>query len=283
MCKRLLLTGATGFVGKQILQHLSKVDVEIILIVRKKSEEEALILKSIKNVVSIIKTDDMFKESSDWWASKCKDIDIVINAAWYAEPGSYYTSLNNIDCLRGTLNLAEGCILSDVKKFVGIGTCAEYEVSNKPIPHDGPLKPHTLYAAAKLATYQMLDQIFNYHGISFSWCRLFYLFGEGEDERRLVPYITNKLTNGEIAELSSGSQVRDFIDVSIAGQIIGDLALSEKNGAINVCSGEPKTIRRHAIEIAKELKRQDLLYFGAREDNPLEPKYMVGIPNWDNN
>ena len=278
MRKRLLLTGGTGFVGNQILKHLSKCDVDIVLVIRKDSEKT---YNNLENIVSIVETENIFSETSSWWTSKCKDIDIVINAAWYAEPGSYYTSLSNMDCLRGSLNLAEGCIASGVKKFLGIGTCAEYEISNDPIPFNGVLKSHTIYSAAKLATFQMLEQLFHSNDISFAWCRLFYLFGEGEDDRRLVPYIKNQVIKGESAELSSGNQVRDFMDVSTAGKIIADISLSNQSGAINVCSGIPKTVREHAIEIAKDYGREDLLNFGAKEDNPLEPMHVVGIPNWE--
>jgi dTDP-6-deoxy-L-talose 4-dehydrogenase (NAD+) len=109
MRKRILLTGATGFVGKQILNEISKDDVEIVLVVRKGSNN---VFNNVENIVSIIETENIFNETVSWWASKCKDIDIVINAAWYAEPGSYYTSISNIECLRGSLNLAEGCIAS---------------------------------------------------------------------------------------------------------------------------------------------------------------------------
>tara|TARA_X000000368_G_scaffold52768_1_gene37618 strand:+ start:6041 stop:6886 length:846 start_codon:yes stop_codon:yes gene_type:complete len=278
MRKRLLLTGGTGFVGNQILKHLSKRDVDIVLVIRKDSDKT---YNNLENIVSIVETENIFSETSSWWTSKCKDIDIVINAAWYAEPGSYYTSLSNMDCLRGSLNLAEGCIASGVKKFLGIGTCAEYEISNDPIPFNGVLKSHTIYSAAKLATFQMLEQLFHSNDISFAWCRLFYLFGEGEDDRRLVPYIKNQVIKGESAELSSGNQVRDFMDVSTAGKIIADISLSNQSGAINVCSGIPKTVREHAIEIAKDYGREDLLNFGAKEDNPLEPMHVVGIPNWE--
>ena len=277
MRKKLLLTGATGFVGKQILKNLSKANVDIVLVVR---NELTGSLSKINNIVSIIKTDNIFDESIPRWKSICKNIDIVINAAWFAEPGSYYTSNRNLDCVRGSLNLAEGCIHAGVKKFVGIGTCAEYDISSDPIPFNGAWKADTLYAASKLATYHLLENIFNKHNISFSWCRLFYLFGEGEDQRRLVPYIKNKLANGQKAELSSGEQIRDFIDVSLVGRIISDIALSNKDGVINVCSGKPKTVREHATEIAREFDREDLLDFGAKEDNPFEPKHIVGIPNW---
>jgi nucleoside-diphosphate-sugar epimerase len=277
MRKSILLTGATGFVGKQVLKRLLQSDVDITLVTRTGSNYP---MERFENVVKTIETDDLFNETSAWWAASCCDIDVVIHAAWYAEPGAYYTSFSNIDCLRGSLNLAEGCVVAGVAKFVGIGSCAEYEISSDPINHDGVLKSCTMYDAAKIATFQLLEQIFNSKNISFAWCRLFYLYGEGEDKRRLVPYIRSQLSLGEFANLSSGYQVRDFINVTAAGSIIADVALSEQAGAVNVCSGEPKTLREHAVEIAKEYGREDLLNFGGRKDNPLEPSCVVGIPNY---
>jgi dTDP-6-deoxy-L-talose 4-dehydrogenase (NAD+) len=277
MKKRVLLTGATGFVGKQVFEHLLQSDIDIILVIRRGSTHQ---FESFKNVVKIIETDDLFKESVAWWAESCCDIDLVINVAWYAEPGKYLTSQKNLDCLRGSLSLAEGCVIAGVERFVGVGSCAEYEISNEPIRHDGLLKPLTLYSAAKVATFNILEQFFMSKNISFSWCRLFYLYGDAEDERRLVPYIRSQLSLGKSADLSAGYQVRDFINVTLAGRIIVDVALSQQSGAVNVCSGRSITVRELAIKIAKEYGREDLLNFGARKDNFLDTPYMVGIPNW---
>jgi nucleoside-diphosphate-sugar epimerase len=275
--KKVLLTGATGFVGRQVFEHLIQSDIDIILVIRRGSAHQ---FKPFKNVVKMIETDDLFKEGSAWWAASCCDIDLVINVAWYTEPGEYLTSDRNLDCLRGSLNLAEGCVIAGVERFVGVGSCAEYKISNEPIRHDELLEPLTLYAAAKVATLNMLEQFFMTKNISFTWCRLFYLYGEAEDERRLVPYIRSQLSLGKTADLSAGYQVRDFINVKVAGRIIADVALSQQSGVVNVCSGRPTTVRELAIKIAKEYGREDLLNFGARKDNILDPPYMVGIPNW---
>ena len=112
--------------------------------------------------------------------------------------------------------------------------------------------------------------------IEFAWCRLFYLYGEGEDERRLVPYIRSKLKSGLIAELSVGNQIRDFMDVEEAGQMIADIAKSNLQGAVNVCSEVPITIRQLAEKIADEYGRRDLLKFGARPNDIIDPHCVVG-------
>ena len=115
------------------------------------------------------------------------------------------------------------------------------------------------------------------HGVEFAWCRLFYLYGEGEDARRLVPYLRAKLTAGEPAELSSGTQVRDFLDVREAGRMIAEVALGSMQGPVNICSATPITVRALAERIADEYGRRDLLRFGVRPDNLVDPPVVVGV------
>ena len=102
------------------------------------------------------------------------------------------------------------------------------------------------------------------NGVEFAWCRLFYLFGEGEDERRLVPYLRAKLKAGEPAELSSGTQIRDFLDVREAGRMIAETALGGRcRGRSISARAQPVTVRQLAERIADEYGRRDLLRFGA--------------------
>jgi len=184
-----------------------------------------------------------------------------------------------MDCLIGSLNLAKGAAKAGVKRFVGIGTCFEYDLANGMLSVETPLKPLTPYAGAKASLYLSLLEWLPSQSIQFAWCRLFYLYGEGEDERRLVSYIRKQLDKGKPAELTSGKQIRDFLDVLDAGRKIAEVALSERTGPMNICSGKPVTVRQLAEQIADEYGRKDLLQFGARPDNLLDPPNVLGIQN----
>lgn len=274
--RTILLTGATGFVGKQVFKILCALSVRIIPVVRIGKES---LFQNQPNVDRIVRSPDIFQESFDWWAEQCSGIDIVIHAAWYAEPGKYLQSSKNIDCLIGSLNLAKGARRAGVKRFVGIGTCFEYDLSAGVLSTDTPLNPLTPYACNKAALYLALSQWLTEQSVEFAWARLFYLYGEDEDERRLVPYLHKQLAKGEVVELTSGTQIRDFLDVSEAGRIIVELALGKQRGPINVCSGVPITIRQLAEQIAETYGRRDLLKFGARPENLVDPPCVLGIPN----
>jgi nucleoside-diphosphate-sugar epimerase len=275
---RILLTGATGFVGKQILKELGKKNVSVIPIVR--SGKESLI-NALPNVERVISTLDLFRENEVWWEENCRNIDIVIHSAWYVQTGSYLQAPQNIDCLIGSLNLAKGAISVGVKKIVAVGTCFEYEFSSDVLPVSATIKPLTTYAATKAALFFTLSKWLASHSIDFSWCRLFYLYGDGEDSRRLMPYLKAQLEKGKFAELTSGNQIRDFIDVSDAGKLIANIALSRQVGPVNICSGVPVTVKQFAEQVADQYGRRDLLRFGSRPENLVDPPCIVGVPNYD--
>ena len=274
MTKRILLTGATGFVGRQVLGHLATHDVRLTIIVR---DGKHAMFKDNPAVETVIATPDLFKETTEWWDNVLQGIDTVIHVAWYAEPGLYLQSLKNFDCLQGTLNMAKGVAQAGVRRFVGIGTCFEYDLSHGILSIETPLNPLTPYASAKAAVYMALSQWLPLHRIEFVWCRLFYLYGEGENVRRLVPYLRGMLAQGKPAELTSGNQIRDFIDVSEAGRLIAEVALGTAQKGINICSGIPITVKQLAEKIADEYGRRDLLMFGVRPDNLIDPRCVVGL------
>lgn len=269
-----LLTGSTGFVGRQVLRALGVQNATVRLVIRKGADVPS---EHTANIEKVIRTSDLFAESVNWWADVCKGVDTIIHVAWYTEPGQYLKSSKNLDCLIGTLKLAKGAIQARVRRFAGIGTCFEYDLSQGMLSIDTPLKPHTPYAGAKAAAYLGLSQCLSAENIEFVWCRLFYLYGEGEDVRRLVPYIRTRLSSGKYAELTSGNQIRDFLDVNDAAGLIVDSALGSTQGVVNICSGIPVTVRQLAEKIADEYGRRDLLKFGVRQENQVDPLCIVGI------
>ena len=272
--KTILLTGATGFLGKKILDALNSKDIAIHVISR--CDESFFV--DYQNVTKIIKTKNFFTESADWYKNICNEVDIIIHAAWYAEPGKYLESDLNIECLSGTINFAKAATEEKVQKFVGVGTCFEYDLtSSNPLDIDNQLNPLSLYSRAKASTFKLLEKLFNNHKVDFLWTRVFYLYGEGEDSRRLVAVLRSKLSEGKVVDLTSGNQIRDFMDVELAGSLIADASLSKNVGPFNICSGIGVSIRELAENIADEFGRRDLLNFGALEDNINDAPYVVGV------
>lgn len=273
--KTIVLTGATGFVGRQIHQSLMRAGHTVIPVLRTGAD----VPDNVRDQGTVLRSADIFAETSDWWAERLAGVDAVIHSAWYVQPGKYLDSPLNLDCVAGTLALAQGAAQAGIRHFIGIGTCMEYRLPSAYLTVDSPLEPATLYAAAKLSVYHLLSQFYAKTDVTFSWCRLFYLYGEGEYPARLVPYIRERLERGETARLSAGTQLRDFLDVRDAGAMIARVIETGQAGAINVCSGVPTTIRQLAERIADEYGRRDLLEFGTAAIHPSDPAAVVGVCN----
>ena len=272
---KILVTGSTGFVGQQVVKALSLLEVDLCIVVR---PEKSNFFEQNTAVKLIVISNNVFAESASWWKKQCRDVDIFIHLAWYAEPGKYLDSNYNEQCFSGTKDMAKGAVEAGVKRFIGIGTCFEYQFSELPLDTSSPLDPQTLYAKMKVNTFEYLSSYFQEHNVKFLWCRLFYLHGEGEDERRLVPVIRKNLSEGKIVELTSGDKVKDYMNIEEAGKIIANLAVNKHTGAYNVCSGKGTTIKALAEKIADEYNNgRSLLKFGQINRKSYDPPFIVGV------
>lgn len=272
--KKVLLTGASGFVGKKILKYLLKHKYSIKAVVRDLRIKEQAEFEQVE----FIYTEDIFKEELSWWEEQISDVDIIVHAAWYSEPGRYLDSLENLNCLKGTLNLAQAVKYSNVKRFVGLGTCFEYDLTaDMPLSVKSSLDPKTIYAATKVSAFYNLRELFDESNLNFSWCRLFYMFGDGEDERKLTSYLRSRLSKNLEVELTSGEQIRDFMDVDKVGNSIVQLISLDHSGPINICSGIPISVKDFCLKIAKKEGKEHLLKFGSRKENKFDPEAVYGL------
>ncbi len=269
----ILITGATGFVGQHVLNEILKRSIHCAVVCRDENKIDTNLQKKIKKIII---SKNIFTETKKWWLHNLKGIDLVIHIAWYVKPGEYLESYKNIECLTGSINLAQAVLESNVAKFVGVGTCFEYDFDNTKIDINKRLSPKNLYAASKVSLFNILTEILK-NKKDFLWGRLFYLYGDGENEKRFYPYLKKKMEKNEIAELSDGAQIRDFLDVKDAANILVRASLGANKGPFNICSGKEISIRNFAYQIADEYGNRELLKFGMRPNNDLDPAYVVGI------
>lgn len=271
---RVLVTGGTGFVGRQVMACLAAADHPVRAVVRTGSADRL----PRADRAEVVESDDLFAQDAAWWAGTCEGIEAVVHLAWVAT-GPYLTAPENLACLSGTLALAHGAVAAGVRRFVGTGTCVEYDLGHGILSVDTPLRPTTPYGGAKAAAFQALSQWLPANGVSFLWCRLFHVHGAGEDPRRLVGYLRRQMAAGEKAELTSGNQIRDFIEVADCAARIIAILDADVEGPFNLCNGVPVTVRQFAERLAVEHGRPaDLLAFGARPDRPGDPYCILGVP-----
>lgn len=268
---RVLLTGASGFVGSQVARVFLDQGHSVRATVRKGGPSEA-----IADVAGRIEwvTLDLFEATSEQLESLARDIDVCVHLAWFAVPGQYLASSENLRCVAGSLRLLEALASQGCRRAVFVGSCFEYDFDAGTLAESSAVRPQSLYAAAKLATGSMGEQLARLRGIEFAWARLFYLYGPHEDGRRLVPSVIGSLLRGESVDVTRGAQVRDFLHVYDVGAALAGIASSDLTGVVNVGSGRPVTVREVVATIESIVGREGLVRYGARPDNPTDPPFV---------
>ncbi|HET7467778.1 MAG TPA: NAD(P)-dependent oxidoreductase [Candidatus Dormibacteraeota bacterium] len=268
-----LVTGAGGFVGSQVVRQLVASEVEVAAMVRPGHPQARL--EGLATRVDIVEADLDDADSIAAAVGRCRP-EACIHAAWYAEPGKYLPSPRNLDSLRSSLTLLEVLGAAGCRHVVGVGTCFEYDMQGAPLRETSPTRPFTLYAAAKLAFMLIATQRAPQLGMGFAWARLFYLYGPFEDERRLMPQAIKALGSGAEFRTTAGDQVRDYLHVEDVAAGLCALSRLRLNGAFNVSSGEAVTIAGLMQTLGELLGRPELIRLGAFPPRDWDPAYICG-------
>jgi nucleoside-diphosphate-sugar epimerase len=250
---RVLVTGGSGFIGRQTLAPLRERGYEVHAPSR--SEADLLAPDTAARLVQDVRPTHL------------------LHLAWDARPGRYWTSTDNVAWVEASLRLLRAFTEAGAERAVMAGTCAEYEWTDEVhcVEGDTPLVPATLYGTAKHALRLLAQRYAEQAGVSFAWGRVFFVFGPHEHPARLASSVAASLVRGEPAETSAGTQVRDFLYSEDLGAAFAALLDSPVAGAVNLASGEPRPIRALVEALGAASGRPDLLRIGARPTPVGEP------------
>jgi nucleoside-diphosphate-sugar epimerase len=265
--KRVLVTGATGFIGRSALVPLQKLGFEVHALARA--------LPDAPDAGVTWHKADLLGDDAHAIPSILKAVrpSHLLHFAWYAEHGKFWTSPLNLEWLAATLNLLRGFAESGGRRFVGAGTCAEYDWSGDIYEEAAtPLKPATLYGAAKASAFLTGAAYAKTAGIEFAWGRIFHLFGAGEAPSRIIPTLIRAHLHGGAVDCGGGNQKMDFLPAASVANAFAHLCAAEVEGAVNIGSGEGKSLREISALIASLAeaatgKSRGEIRFGAREDS----------------
>ncbi len=200
----------------------------------------------------------------------------LLQFAWETKLGEFWESARNLDWVGASLHLSKCFAECGGRRFIGAGTCAEYQWDETPCDEQStPLVPATFYGTCKNAARAILQAYFRNMGVEFAWGRIFWAYGPGEKCDRFVPSILRPLLAGKPARCRQPLQRRDLMHVADVGEAFSQVLLSDLQGAVNICSGTQQRLGEVAEFMADHLGRRDLLQL-ADTPEPARPLRLAG-------
>jgi len=264
---RVLLTGGAGFLGSHCLELLRKLDVELHVASRTKRGRDQQ--GTIWHAADLTKSATAYELVCDIRPTH------ILHNAWMAVPGRFWSDPENLEWLHAGQALAAAFRKCGGLRFVGTGTCAEYDWKAEHFEEDvTPIRPNTLYGKSKAAMRASVAA--HAHDVfSYAWARVFLPYGPGDNEKRLIPSVINSLQQGNSIALGADHNVRDFIWAPDVADLLVHLLCGREDGIFNAGTGRGTSIREVAEWIGSRLQRTDLLQFGSRQNVIEEPKRLV--------
>lgn len=269
--QRILITGAAGFVGAAAVRAALQRGHEVIALVR---QSEAPRLAGVLDRIAVHAI-NLAETAATATLVRSLAPNVVIHSAWEGVGGPLRAGDIQLDNIRTTVALADAAIAGGARKFVGIGSQAEYGRFDRRIVETDLPRPTLLYGAAKLAACHLAAQRCREGGLDFAWLRLFSVFGPGDNPDWLIPSIAAALLRGEVPKCTLGTQNWDYLHIADVGRAVAAVADTAKaSGIFNLSSGEPVAVRK-IVATLRDLAAPGLpLRFG---DIPFGPDQIMHL------
>lgn len=261
---RVLLTGASGLIGRHVGAALRARDYEVVAVSRRPGCMTGNLLADPEGIVVRAEADHL------------------IHLAWHDGPDRW-TAPENLDWVGASLRLLRAFAEAGGTRAVMVGSCAEYDWSGGHLSETTPLRPATLYGAAKAATGMAAMAGAGAMGVSLAWARVFFCYGPGEPEGRLFGDLIRGLSAGRAVDCTDGLQRRDFLHTEDVGRALAMLLQGRVEGPVNIGSGTAVPVREMILTIARQMGREDLVRLGARPRPPEDPALIeAGVERLSN-
>ena len=255
---KILVTGATGFVGRHVINKLLKYDHEIIAAVRNKNS-----LPELKGKIKVIEFDlDNFQRDKNYFAESGSP-DLLIHLAWQGLP-NYKSAFHVEKSLPSHSAFLKNIVNNGLQNLVVTGTCFEYGMKDGCLSEDMVSDPQNPYAIAKDKLRKFLEDLQLQHSFNLKWIRLFYMYGKGQNPNSLLSQLEIALQRGDtVFNMSGGEQFRDYLPIETVAEYIVKIALQNKiNGIINCCSGVPIKVKTFVENYPEKSKNKINLNLG---------------------
>ncbi len=264
---KVLVTGATGFIGNYVIEQLLEQGYTVIAtstnieLAKQKSWFEKVIYVPYK----------IFQPKENLYEFfKCPDV--LIHLAWEGLPN--YKELFHIEKnLWDNYSFIKELVVGGLKNITVIGTCFEYGMVEGCLKEDMITNPANPYAIAKDSLRKFLNELKVKHNFNFKWVRLFYMYGEGQSPKSIIPQLQQALKNGdEQFNMSKGDQLRDYLSIEEVARNIYKIALQTNvEGIINCCSGKPIKLQDFIQDYLSKINKSIKLNLGYYPYSDVEP------------
>ena len=269
---KILVTGATGFIGNYVISELLKRGISIIAAdrdIEKAKHQEWF------GSVQFLKFD--IKNVPDEMISIIASADKLIHLAWEGLPN--YKELYHFEQnLPNQYNFIKTVVKAGVKDITISGTCFEYGMREGGLSVDMPADPQNAYSLAKDTLRKFIQQLQLNYEFNFKWVRLFYTYGKGQSGNSILSQLQKALENGDdVFNMSGGEQLRDYLHVEKVAEKLVDVSFDDRHsGIINCCSGKPISIRNLVENYLRENNKHIKLNLGYYPYPDYEPMAFWG-------
>ncbi len=272
---RVLVTGATGFVGRHVVNQLLVSGHSVVAVARDPKRAQGM---DWFDNVEFIQCDiqDNFYTLFD----SGNAIDAIIHLAWPGLPNyrDFFHISNN---LPADLAFLEAAVRSDISHIIVAGTCLEYGMQYGPLTEEMETYPSTAYGFAKDALRKSLQLLQNEKPFTLQWMRLFYVYGEGQNKNSLLVQLDRAIDDGmPVFNMSAGDQLRDYLPIQkVAESFAAALEKPDCQGVINCCSGRPISVLELVEERCRAKNSDIQLNRGYYPYPDYEPLAFWGVPS----
>jgi dTDP-6-deoxy-L-talose 4-dehydrogenase (NAD+) len=236
---KVLVTGATGFVGRHLVAQLLARGDDVRAVSRKAQTAQGMPwINDVEFVSADIHAADLDVDALT------DGIDALAHLAWPGLPN--YRALFHFEHnLMADYRFIKSAVEAGVKQVLVTGTCFEYGMQSGPLSESTEPRPSNPYGLAKHTLHLFLQNLQQEHPFTLQWARLFYLHGAGQNPNSLLAALDRAIDAGEQSfDMSAGEQLRDFLSIeTAAGYLAAIVHQRDFDGVINCASGQPVSVR----------------------------------------